>query len=176
MKGLRTRIMHLLAVACLLNGLCLGVACADDDDHRRRKPELSPVDNSTYAEKCGACHFAYLPELLPSGSWQEILSRLDNHNGAKVAIDAEPKGVISRYLEANAAEKSRARRAKKIVRSLKGQTPTRITEVPYIHRKHDDISAEVFQRQSIGSFSNCSACHTTAEQGIFDDDNVKIPE
>ena len=29
--------------------------------------------------------------------------------------------------------------------------------------------------ESIGSISNCVACHTTAEEGIYDDEDVKIP-
>lgn len=150
-------------------------ASAHDDNHKRRKRDLSSVDNPTYAEQCGACHFAYLPELLPSGSWHKILSHLDDHNGTEVVIEVEEEGIIAQYLDTNAAEKSQAKRATKIMRSLKGKTPTRITEVPYIRRKHDDVPGEVFQRQSVESFSNCIACHTTAEQGIYDDDHVTIP-
>ena len=62
------------------------------------------------------------------------------------------------------------------MRSLGSEVPTRITDVPYIRHKHRGIAPEVFQRKSIGSRSNCIACHTTAEQGIYDDDNVRIPE
>ena len=32
------------------------------------------------------------------------------------------------------------------------------------------------KRESIGSLSNCLACHITAEEGIYEDDNVKIPK
>ncbi|MDZ7696298.1 MAG: hypothetical protein U5R49_04980 [Deltaproteobacteria bacterium] len=31
------------------------------------------------------------------------------------------------------------------------------------------------ERESIGSFSNCAACHTTAEKGTYDDDGIQIP-
>jgi hypothetical protein len=54
---------------------------ADDDKsrHRERKRErhrgddhyeskLKQVNNPTYKEACGACHFVYQLELLPSGS------------------------------------------------------------------------------------------------------------
>jgi mono/diheme cytochrome c family protein len=34
----------------------------------------------------------------------------------------------------------------------------------------------VFVRPSVGSFSNCIACHTTAEKGVYDDDHVTIPQ
>jgi hypothetical protein len=62
------------------------------------------------------------------------------------------------------------------MKSLNGQAPTRITQVSYITDKHHDLPPHVFKRQSIGSFSNCPACHTTAEKGIFSDDFVQIPE
>ena len=157
----------------------------DDDSHignRRgskhsRERYLKPVSNPTYKEECGACHFAYQPELLPSGSWQKILARLDDHFGGEVDLDVESKKIIAGYLKANSAEYSSAKRAVKIVRSLKAQTPMRITDVPYIRHKHedDDIPADAFTRKSVGSMSNCIACHTNAEDGIYDDDDIVIP-
>jgi hypothetical protein len=116
--------------------------------------------------------------LLPSGSWEKILARLDDHFGEEVDLDLDSKKIIAEYLKANSAEYSSAKRAVKIMRSLRGQTPMRITDVPYIRHKHedDDIPPDAFQRKSVGSFSNCIACHTTAEKGIYDDDFVKIPK
>jgi len=158
----------------------------DDDDHHTdnpknskhsREPYLNPVSNPTYKEQCGACHFAYQPELLPSGSWEKILARLDDHFGEEVDLDLDSKKIIAEYLKANSAEYSSAKRAVKIMRSLRGQTPMRITDVPYIREKHqdDDIPADAFTRKSVGSMSNCIACHTTAENGIYDDDHFVIP-
>jgi hypothetical protein len=51
----------------------------------------------------------------------------------------------------------------------------RITDIPYIRKKHREINPGVLNRESIGSLSNCIACHTTAGEGIYDDDNVNIP-
>ncbi len=160
----------------------------DDDDHKHRKrygrrdhdddhdgKHLKAVGNPTYKENCGACHFAYQPELLPSSSWKGILGRLDDHFGEFLELDPESQKVISSYLEANAAEHSTAKRAAKIMRSLGSATPMRITDIPYIKDKHHEISASVFNRQSIGSFSNCDACHKRAEEGVYDDDFVDIP-
>ena len=62
------------------------------------------------------------------------------------------------------------------MKSIGSQTPLRITQVPYIQREHHKIQPSVFERESIGSFSNCAACHTTAEKGIYDDDAVTIPK
>jgi len=156
----------------------------DDDDHDRRhsegraKAHLNPVNNDTYKEVCGACHFVYQPELLPSRSWEKILVGLPGHFGQEIEVDADSKKIILDYVKSNGAEYSSAKRAVKIMGSLGGQTPLRITEVPYIRDKHrgDDIPADAFQRKSVGSRSNCIACHTTAEKGIYDEDYVKIPE
>jgi hypothetical protein len=166
----------------------------DDDDHdrgegkrryRKRyrngsehygKRYLPPVNNPTYIEHCGACHFAYQPELLPSGSWEKILAGLDDHFGESLELDDDSKRVILDYLKPNSAEYSSAKRAVKIVRSLGKQVTLRITDVPYIREKHHEISPDVLKRESIGSLSNCVACHTTAEKGIYEDDNVKIPK
>jgi hypothetical protein len=154
----------------------------NDDDRNNSKHSskryLNPVNNPTYQEQCGGCHFVYQPELLPSGSWEKILARLDDHFGEEIDLDAESQEIIAEYLKANAAEYSSAKRAVKIMRSLRGQTPMRITDVSYIRHKHedDDIPADAFQRKSVGSMSNCIACHTTAENGVYDDDHVVIPK
>lgn len=60
--------------------------------------------------------------------------------------------------------------------SLGGATPLRITEVPYILKKHHKISPDVLRRPSIQTLSNCAACHRTAANGVYDDDSVAIPK
>lgn len=161
----------------------------DDENHKHRKRNrkrhrdnehdgsyLKPVNNPTYKEECGACHFAYQPELLPSASWMKILTNLDDHFGESIELDDDSRKAVSDYLKSNSAEYSSAKRAVKIMRSLGKQVPLRITDIPYIREKHHEISPSVLKRESIGSLSNCIACHTTAERGIYEDDNVNIPK
>ena len=184
-----------LVMFLLLFGGALGASLADHDDDRSGRNDLHersdrddrkhsnddhddslvPVSNPAYAETCGACHFAYQPALLPSGSWEKILTGLDDHFGVTVDVDSKAREGIRDYLLANSAEKSSAKRARKVMRSLGGDTPMRITDIPYITEKHHDISLEVFAGKSVGGFSNCVACHTTAGKGIYDDDHVVIP-
>lgn len=144
-----------------------------DDDHH--ESYLRQVNNPIYKGECGACHFVYQPELLPSVSWIKILENLDDHFGEAVELDDDSKKMISDYLITNSAEKSSAKRAVKIMRCIGNQVPLRITDIQYIREKHHEISSDVLKRKSIGSLSNCSACHTTAASGIYDDDNVRIP-
>lgn len=61
------------------------------------------------------------------------------------------------------------------MKSLRGSTPVRVSEIPYILEKHHELDAAVLARPSIGSLGNCVACHTSADQGNYDDDYVKIP-
>ena len=146
-----------------------------NDSKHNGKHYLTPVNNPTYIEECGDCHFAYQPELLPSDSWEKIIAGLGDHFGEEIELDPDSKKLISDYLKSNGAEKSSAKRAVKIMRSLGNRTPLRITQIPYIQRKHDEIQPEVFKRESVGSLSNCLACHNTAEKGIYDDDYAVIP-
>ena len=148
----------------------------DDNNGHDNNDHLKPVINQTYKETCGECHLAYQPELLPSESWLKILNQLDNHYGEEIETDPDTIKNISDYLKTNGAENSSAERSVKIMRCLGGQVPIRITDIPYIRKKHHELDPAIFKRKSIGSLSNCVACHTTAENGIYDDDAVKIPE
>jgi Dihaem cytochrome c len=145
-----------------------------EGDHR--SGDLKPVTNPAYKEQCGACHFSYQPELLPSRSWKKILAQLEDHFGQSFELDQEAQKAVLAYLESNAAERSNSKRAGKIVKSVGSSTPVRITEVPYIKDKHRKVSASVLSRPSIGALSNCTACHRRAEEGNYDDDFVVIPD
>lgn len=147
----------------------------DNDDHDR-DDDLKPVANQAYKDICGECHFTYQPELLPSASWLKILSQLEDHFGEEIEADPDTIKTLSDYLKTNGAENSSAKQSKKIMRSLGNQVPIRITDIPYIRRKHRELDPAVFKRESIGSQANCTACHITAEKGIYDDDDVKIPK
>ena len=136
---------------------------------------LKAVSNETYKKECGDCHFAYPPELLPSASWANIMKNLGDHFDEELEIAEADQKTISTYLAANGAEKSGARLSVKLMGSLRNPTPDRITEIPYISEQHHKISEKVLRRESIQSLSNCSACHRTAEEGLFDEDTVKIP-
>ena len=145
-------------------------------DRGHRASDLKPVANPAYQEHCGACHFAYQPELLPSTSWKKIVDQLEDHFGESFELDPEAQKAVLTYLETNGAEHSTAKRAVKIMKSVGSSAPMRITEIPYIRDKHRKVSKSVLDRSSIGSLSNCAACHRRAEQGNYDDGFVVIPE
>ena len=185
--------MAMLATLFLFS--CVGLSpsgWADDDDddddgskrNRRGKVRwgfsmddaVEPVDNALYAKECGACHLAFQPGLLPGRSWEVMLKNLEEHFGKDASLSEKAVSNLRVYLIQNAAETSRGETAYKILRSLRGSTPLRITETSYFVRKHDEVSSKTIKRKSIGTWANCTACHQTAEQGDYDDDNVTIPK
>ena len=184
------KLIVFLLVLSLMSGGGFFTAFADDGGQREKRRyqkrerkhsedngqrNLPIVSDPAYTENCSACHFAYQPGLLPSGSWEKILAGLSNHFGESIELDSESAKTISAHLRAGSANYSSGKLSLKILKSLGNQTPLRITEVPYIRREHHEIKQNVLNRESIGSLSNCVACHTSAEKGIFDGDNVTIP-
>jgi cytochrome c553 len=145
------------------------------ESHYNGEKKLKLVSNATYADQCGACHFAYQAELLPAVSWKKILEGAEDHFGEAVTLDDGTKLEISNYLMSNAADKSFAKLAWKIMRCLQGLAPVRITDIPCIRKEHQEINPQTFKRPSVGSLSSCVACHRTAANGVYDDD-VTIPE
>ncbi len=139
--------------------------------------DVAPVNNSLYTEECGSCHFAYQPGLLPEKSWQKIMADLENHFDENAELDADVQKQLTTYLVQNSADKSDFKRSKRIMRSLgRSDAPLRITKTLYFVRKHDEIPHRIVtSTKEIGSFSNCSACHTNAEKGSFNEHDVKIP-
>jgi len=173
----KLKIMQMVASTFIIVSVCLPPVYADKDkNHKYDRESFSTITNESYKQECGACHFNYHPGLLPSSSWKKLLNALPSHFDEEVSIDEQSVNEIEKYLTENSAENSSSKRARKILRSLKGQTPLRISETPYIKEKHHELRSSIFNRTSIGSRSNCIACHTTAEQGNYDDDYVKIPK
>jgi len=142
-----------------------------DDGHRRVRAVAPPP---VYADACGVCHMAYPAALLPARSWSALMDSMDDHFGAAPSLDPADLDTVAAYLADNAADRVGGEPAEDVMKRLGGATPLRITEVPGIVREHHEISAPTFARQSVGSFSNCNACHPGAESGDFDDDRVRI--
>lgn len=155
MNGLQRQIV----ISAIFVMLACSAYYASADGHKHRKKHrqqcLDTVTDPTYKEQCGSCHGVYQPGLLPSGSWEKIMLGLDKHFGETVQVDPDKQKIIKAYLKSNAAEYSSAKLSAKIMRSLKGQTPLKITDIPYIRKKHHRISPDVLK--------NCAACHKTAE-------------
>jgi hypothetical protein len=172
----------LLAAALLTSG---GVAYAEEESFTQwwmspwRHKEVLPVANKVWNEECGGCHLAYQPGLLPSKSWEKLLTEtaLADHFGDDASLDADTLKEIRAYALANAADKSYHKRSRKIaLATATGEAPLRITDVRYIKRKHHELPEKMVKgNKDVKSLSHCNKCHTKAEEGDYDNDTVSIP-
>jgi hypothetical protein len=138
--------------------------------------DVAPVNNQLYSDECGACHFAYPPGLLPERSWKKIMGSLNDHFGDNAELPADTVAQIQDYLVKNAGDHSNYRRSVQMVRSIpRGETPLRISKVPFFVREHREIARKVKGNDKVNSMSNCETCHRTAAKGSFDEDQVNIP-
>ncbi|MEW6185800.1 MAG: diheme cytochrome c [Thermodesulfobacteriota bacterium] len=140
-----------------------------------QSPDSGGTREDIYKKTCGQCHLAYPPEFLPAAFWGKLLAESDHHFGEALPLEPALKTLLSSYLKANGAEHSSSSKARKILESLNGTIPQRLTEVPYLVKKHRKITAEMLQRPAVGSLANCQACHADAEKGGFSS-KVTIPQ
>jgi cytochrome b len=132
-----------------------------------------------YHEKCGDCHKAYPPFMLPEQSWNRIISGLDNHFGEKITdanITQAEQNSIRNFLIARSAEHSSKEISFKVLETLGDLYPKSITKTPYWRETHAQIPPETYKRRSIKDKSNCFACHKDFEYGMMEDTYIKIPE
>ncbi|MCF6207881.1 MAG: diheme cytochrome c [Ghiorsea sp.] len=140
---------------------------------------VKPMNNDLYNDSCGECHYAYQAGLLPKVSWERMMlvDELEDHFGEVADLDEEDRLELIELLVSNAADTSIYKRAMNISRSIPdGKVELRITEVPYIKRKHKPMTDKyVKNNPKVKSMINCNACHRDIDKGIFDDDTVLIP-
>ena len=146
-------------LAVLLAAVCLAPAWADSSVQPRTTLPL-------YTQECAACHMAYPPGLLPAKSWTRIMGGLDKHYGSDASLDAAAVQQISRWLQAEAGTYKRVAEA---------PPEDRITRSAWFVSKHRKLDPQVWKHASVKSAANCTACHTGADRGDFDDDGVKMP-
>lgn len=153
---------HLLFPAIAL--LLATAATTGHADGGRTMPASVPP---AYTEECGACHVAYPPGMLPTQSWQRIMAGLDRHYGTDATLDPAVFRQLDAWLQAHAGT------YKRVAEAPPGD---RITRSAWFTRKHHDIDAATWALPSVKSAANCSACHTGADQGRFDDDHLRMPD
>lgn len=141
------------------------------------KRGVAPVTDEFYKNECASCHFAYQPGLLPEKSWRKLMGDLSNHFGTDASLEAADNQRILKYLVENSAEKStQYKRSRKINDSIaKNETPIAVTKTRYFIREHREIPKRLIVQKEVKSLSNCMACHTSADKGIYSERAIKIP-
>ena len=154
---------HAVAKALFLLQLTGALSAAWADAPGPATPPWPP-----YQQECAACHIAYPPGMLPAASWQRLMTGLSHHFGTDASLDATATREISAWLTQHAGTDRRV-----------GEAPPqdRITRSSWFLRTHNgrEVPAAVWKRASVGSPSNCAACHTQADKGSFNERDVKIP-
>lgn len=118
----------------------------------------------TYAEECGACHLAYPSRLLTAPEWRRILDDLGHHYGVDATLDEPTRQAVAQRLGVTSPAASTAQ-----------TSLPRITTSRWFVDEHDDVSVATFRSAPVRSAANCTACHTDAARGEFDEDDVRIP-
>lgn len=138
-----------------------GAAHAGDRENGLRVPMLPQ-----YQQECASCHIAYPPAFLPAASWRRVMDGLSHHYGADASIDPATAKELAAWLASNAGRN----------RKVREEPPQdRITRSAWFLREHDEVPARTWKLTAVKSPSNCVACHAQAEQGDFNEHNVRIP-
>lgn len=143
--------------------LCLGILTNTHADSGSLMPRNAPA---AYAQECAACHTAYAPGLLPAVSWNHIMASLGKHYGTDASLDAATVQKLNQWLQAHAGTYKRVSEA---------PPEDRITRSAWFERKHRKIEPSVWKLPSVKSAANCAACHTGADQGNFNEHDLRIP-
>jgi len=161
----------------LITAIILAGTLSADSFLDSGKSGVAPVKNEFYKIECASCHFAYQPGLLPQRSWEKLMGDLENHFGTDASLESDDKEKISNYLVENSAEKfTEYKRSRKINKSIPAsQTPIAVSDTPYFKKEHREIPKRLIVQKEVKSISNCIACHTTADKGIYGERGINIP-
>jgi hypothetical protein len=151
------------AICGLLASFGLVSAALAEEGQRTARVPLLPG----YRQECAACHLAYPPGLLPAASWQRVMNTLPRHFGTDASLDPATVKALSAWLTANAGTGKRV--------STEPPPQDRISLSRWFVREHDEVAAATWHLPAVKSAANCTACHAQAEQGDFNEHNVRIP-
>ncbi len=165
-----------VVASLLVMSVAMSTAQADDDGdegygERSRKnyagqtKQVGPI-NAKFKAECSECHIAYAAKLLPAESWRKLMFGLDKHFGSDASLSEPENKEITAFLVSNAASRWKSPTA-----------PLRITETAWFKKEHDsdEIPLSVWKNPKVKSPANCGACHTGADRGDFNEDDIKMP-
>lgn len=146
---------------------CLLAVSAISTTHAQ-SPGAKVTPQARYEQECSGCHMAFPAGMLSGASWQRIMATLSKHYGADASLDAASAREIGNWLGAHAGTYKRVDPAPE---------QDRISKSAWFLRKHraSEVAPEVWKRPAVGSPANCAACHPKADQGSFNEHEIRIP-
>lgn len=137
---------------------------------REAKQRLS---TQAWFRECRECHLAYSPALLPARSWERMLREQDRHFGEDLSLPAAKIELLRQSIDAAPPSWS----AWKLARSAApGESPQKISELPYWRAAHRRIPAAQFSAPHSAGRHDCQACHRDALSGIFHPRMIRTPK
>ena len=105
------------------------------------------------------------------------MTQLENHFTENAELDALDVREITSYLTDNAADASDYSLSRGINSSLRDhEIPLRMSTLRYFKRIHYELpTSMVVNNPKVRSLSHCDACHAQAKQGVYDENQVRIP-
>ena len=168
-------IVVLVSVSSLVYFRGYLVETADHLYQPYKGPDLP--DNAQWRELCGECHFAFHPSLLPERSWKKIFDEQHEHFGDDLDLEKDTLQQLLEFHLKYPAETGLTEPARKILfYTPENETPIRVTETHYWVKKHEDIDKSYWKHQKVKSKSNCKACHLDADQGTYEDSDMRLPK
>jgi hypothetical protein len=121
----------------------------------------------SFKAECGSCHLPYPPALLTAPDWKRVMARLDRHYGDNASLDEKTRRELEDFLVRNASNRSR----------MAGEgDPPRLTASAWFRREHRKVPESLWRDARVNSASNCTACHSRAEQGSYRGREIALPE
>jgi mono/diheme cytochrome c family protein len=131
-----------------------------------READAAQSPATVFATECGGCHVAYPGQLMQPADWSRVLGSLDHHYGVDASLDPQALAAVASHLGAQVSPAPRGPVA----------TPLpRITTSGWFRKEHGEVPSRAWSSPSVRSAANCSACHTGAGRGNFDEHSVRIP-
>jgi cytochrome c2 len=128
-----------------------------------------------YHKECSACHIAYPTQFLSTDSWNAVMANLADHFGDNAELAPEDLAAVKTFLQHNNYDQSRIK-SRYGNRFDNNGTPKRLTETRLFRAMHNEVSDRyVSQNPKVKTFARCDACHRGAQNGNFDEDEVRIP-
>ena len=155
--------------------LLLLVACFPLDSRPAFAEEgivVPAIDNPATLKECGACHFAFPPQMLPARSWKKLMVNLKSHFGEDASLPEATRADITAYMVSHAADAPTTENGQWFLRGLPDNaTPLRITEMPFWRRGHEEVPRSYFTNPQVKTASNCMACHQNNGEGTGGDED-----
>jgi hypothetical protein len=157
-----SRTFKLICTICLFVGLAQARAATDPGA-------------AIYHKECSQCHVAYPTQFLPTASWDAVMNNLADHFGDNAELGPQDTAAVKSFLEKNNYDQSRIKSRYGNRFDNKGTT-LRLTKTRFFQAIHHEISDRyVTQNPKVKTYARCEACHRGAQNGSFDEDEVRVP-